>query len=133
MHQPSDEVAVTAMPVAGRPRTRYARPVAVVPLADLRGPAAGYVGPLPSHVYWSGHEPQARRWDLADPAQREHLYAIVLREGTASDVAALLHAGHLASLWSTIYLPDYVRDAWAAYLPRSAPGVTAATVPVGSR
>ena len=68
-HQQSDEVAVTAMPVTRRPRTGYARLVAVVPLADLRGPAAGHVGPLPSHVYSSGHEPQARRWDLADPAQ----------------------------------------------------------------
>jgi hypothetical protein len=61
-------------------------------LAELRGPLKGLVS-LPARLFWSGPDPRAVRWDLADAARRRDLYEIVLVEGTIEDIRELVNGG----------------------------------------
>jgi hypothetical protein len=72
---------------------------------------SGVVG-LPARLFWSGPDPRAVRWDLADPGRRRDLYEIVLVEGTPDDVRELVNGGELVRLWDSLYLPPWVRTAW---------------------
>jgi hypothetical protein len=80
-------------------------------LDELRGPLAGEVG-LPARLFWSGPDPRAIRWDLADPGRRRDLYEIVLVEGTLDDIRRLVNGESLVELWDRMYLPPWVRAAW---------------------
>jgi hypothetical protein len=80
-------------------------------LNELRGPLTGVVG-LPARLFWSGPDPRAVRWDLADPGRRRDLYEIVLVEGTLDDIRCLVNGDDLVELWDQMYLPPWVRAAW---------------------
>jgi hypothetical protein len=45
---------------------------------------------LPARLFWSGPDPRAVRWDLADPGRRRDLYEIILVEGTLEDIQRLV-------------------------------------------
>lgn len=83
-----------------------------VSLNELIGPLAGEVG-LPLHVFWSGGDPAAARWDLADPAARRSLYEIVLQSGSLQNIRDLVNGAELVRLWDSLYLPPWVRAAWS--------------------
>ena len=100
----------------GPPRARFTRPVGVVPLAQLRGPASGIVGPPPLTLFWSGGDPQTKTWDLDEPDSRDLFYRVVLAEGSTDDVRRWLHADLLVEGWPRLYLPPHVRSAWADQL-----------------
>jgi hypothetical protein len=84
-------------------------------LAELRGPLKGLVS-LPARLFWSGPDPRAVRWDLADAARRRDLYEIVLVEGTIEDIRELVNGPELVRLWDEMYLPPWVRAAWRALI-----------------
>jgi hypothetical protein len=100
--------------------------VVAASLADLRGPAEGTVE-LPIWLFWSSPD---HTFDLGDQDMRVWLYQTVLREaGRLEDVTAYLNGDMLVALWSDLYLPKGVRQAWeeqhpalraAAAAPRSA-------------
>ncbi len=87
-------------------------------LSELRGPLHGEVG-LPLRVFWSGPDPQAARWDLADPHSRRDLYEIVLLEGSLDDIRELVNGSELVRLWHQMYLPPWVRSAWHPLIHRA--------------
>lgn len=94
------------------PRPRWARDVPLPgALDELRGGLAGLVG-LPARIFWSGPDPRAVRWDLADRGRRRDLYEIVLTEGTLEDIRGLVNGAELVPLWDEMYLPPWVRDTW---------------------
>jgi hypothetical protein len=80
-------------------------------LDELNGPLAGVIG-LPARIFWSGPNPRAVRWNLADPARRRDLYEIVLVEGSTDDVRELVNGAELVRLWDQMYVPRWVRSAW---------------------
>lgn len=63
---------------------------------------------LPLHLWWSG----PRQFDLADPVDRQRVYEIVLREGTAADVRALITREGLAEVLDDLVLPAHLRRLW---------------------
>lgn len=78
-------------------------------LADLRGPTSGVVE-LPLRLYWSAPD---RTFSLDDPAERQKVYKIVVREARRpDDLAVFLDGGMLIALWPDIFLPKPVRRAW---------------------
>lgn len=87
-------------------------PVLPSSLAELQGPLTGEVG-LPLHVFWSGDDPAAARWDLADPGARRSLYEIVLQQGGLDELRTLVNGAELVRLWPSLYLPRWVRQAWS--------------------
>jgi hypothetical protein len=89
-------------------------------LGELRGPLHGSIG-LPARLFWSGPNPRAVRWDLADPHRRRDLYEIVLVEGTLEDIRKLINGPELARLWDQIYLPSWVRAAWQPLVDTTRP------------
>ena len=64
-------------------------------------------------IFWSGIDPQAARWDLADADRRRSLYEIVLQEGGLDDVRRLVNGAELVRIWERLYLPPWIREAWA--------------------
>lgn len=86
------------------------RPVLVAAsLADLRGPTSGVVE-LPLRLYWSAPD---RTFSLDDPAERQKVYMIVVREARRpGDLAAFLDGATLIAAWPDIVLPKPVRRAW---------------------
>jgi hypothetical protein len=96
------------------PRRAYAKPV-VLPdsLDDLRGPISGVVH-LPRHLKWSG----STRYDLDAAGRIMDMYRTVLNEATtADDLGAFLDRVVLLDLWSSMWLPDPVRQAWENRFP----------------
>ncbi|GAA5169032.1 hypothetical protein GCM10023321_64000 [Pseudonocardia eucalypti] len=89
-------------------------------LAELSGPLRGSVG-LPARVFWSGPDPRAVRWNLADPQRRRDLYEIVLVEGTLDDIRELVNGAELVRLWDRMYLPPWVRAAWRPLIDAARP------------
>ena len=63
---------------------------------------------LPPHLEWS----TPKVWDLSDRADRRRVYAIVLREGTARDIADWVDTDLLLDDWHEIALPAAVRREW---------------------
>jgi hypothetical protein len=80
-------------------------------LSELRGSLRGNIG-LPARMFWSGPNPRAIRWNLAEPSRRRDLYEIVLVEGTLDDIRTLINGAELVRLWDQMYLPPWVRAAW---------------------
>ncbi|MDN5861204.1 MAG: hypothetical protein L0H84_21585, partial [Pseudonocardia sp.] len=85
------------------------RPVAVpVALRDLGGPTQGMVE-LPASIAWTGR----RQYDLDDPADVRILYERVIVEATDADtLIRFLDPVWLRSMWSELFLPIGVRQAW---------------------
>lgn len=69
---------------------------------------------LPLHLKWSG----PTTYDLDDPRDREAVYRIVLREGTAADIRRCIDVDVLAEMFPRLYLPIGVRAAWRAWFRR---------------
>lgn len=80
-------------------------------LDELKGPLRGSVS-LPARLFWSGPDPRAVCWNLANPARRRDLYEIVLVEGGLDDIRELVNPIELTRLWEQMYLPPWVRTAW---------------------
>jgi hypothetical protein len=100
------------MAAESRARPGWVREVAIPgALGELRGKLSGVVA-LPARLFWSGPDPRAVRWDLADSGRRRDLYEIVLVEGTSDDIRQLVNGPELVRLWDRIYLPPWVRAAW---------------------
>lgn len=99
--------------VDGR-RSEWVRPVALP--QDVDDPTIvkdqGVVQ-LPVHVFWSASR---KDWDLSDRRHRVQVYEIVLTEGTDDDVRRFIDVDELIDLWPDLWLPPYVRRAWAAHL-----------------
>lgn len=104
-HQPAVGRLVGASRGAGRP-DRADRP------HHRPGPAAG-AGLL--------LRPGEQDFDLANEADRQALYEIVLTEGTAADICRYLNLAELRRLWPTLWLPRHVRAAWGDRLTAAAP------------
>jgi hypothetical protein len=110
------------------PRARYqARPgrraVVVASLCDLQGPADGTVE-LPIWLFWSHTD---HTFDLGDADMRRWLYQTVLREaGRPEDLTAYLDGATLIALWSELFLPPGVRQAWEDQHPALRAAVAAA-------
>lgn len=81
-------------------------------LDELRGPTSGAVR-LPLRLYWSGPDPESVEWDTGSPDGRRWLYEVVLREGSLDDVCGLVDGRELVRVWDCLYLPRWLRDAWA--------------------
>jgi hypothetical protein len=88
---------------------RALRTVVVVEELDaLRGPLSGRFR-LPHHL-----DASARHvYDFADEQWRELAYRTVLMEaGKQADVTDWLDKNALLAVWSQLYLPPFVREAW---------------------
>lgn len=94
--------------------TARVRPVAVPDDLDDAAPIEGTVR-LPLAVRWSG---EPIDFDLSDPRHLRSVYEQVLREGSEDDVRCYIRASTLVEVWDELYLPQYVRDAWAPWLAR---------------
>jgi hypothetical protein len=82
----------------------------VVPeeLGSLRGPLTGRYR-LPHHLDASA----CHLYDFADEQWRELAYRTVLMEaGTEADVTEWVEKNALLAMWSHLYLPPFVREAW---------------------
>ncbi len=64
---------------------------------------------MPLHLNWS--EP-GRAYDLSDRRQRARVYEVVLREGTAQDIADYIDGALLVDLWPDLVIPAQLRRAW---------------------
>ena len=70
--------------------------------------ALGHVT-LPLHLDWSA---PGRTLDLSDRGQRARVYEVVLREGAAGDIRAIVDGALLVDLWDELVLPGAVRGVW---------------------
>lgn len=64
---------------------------------------------LPLHLDWSA---PGRTSDLGDRGSRARVYEVVLREGAADDIRAMVDGALLVDLWDELVLPGAVRAAW---------------------
>lgn len=102
---------------SSRPSRRYPKPV-VLPdkLELLDGPTSGVIS-LPRHLDWSGHA----EYDLDRPGRIIDLYRAVLNEAAKpADLYAYLDAQLLKRLWTYMWLPPIVRNAWEQRFPELA-------------
>ncbi|MGH9226179.1 MAG: hypothetical protein ACRD2W_20880 [Acidimicrobiales bacterium] len=91
-----------------------ARPVAIPEdVDDLTIIKASGRVRLPDHIAWSG---PGADYDLDDRAQRAYVYEQVMREGTEDDVRHFIDVDELVALWPKLYLPPWVREAWARWI-----------------
>jgi hypothetical protein len=68
---------------------------------------------LPLHLNWTQPD---QEFDLADRQQRGRVYEIVLREGTAEDIAYYIDGALLIDLWADLVLPPVLRREWQPLL-----------------
>ncbi len=96
---------------AGSAARRCARPYVLPRGLDLlTGPTTGVIT-LPGHLDWSGNAV----YDLDAPGRLADLYRTVIIEAAVpEDLHAYLDAGPLRRLWSYIWLPPPLRQAWQA-------------------
>ena len=66
------------------------------------------------HLWWSGPR---RGLDLAQRGDRLRAYELVLREGTPSDIEAIVDGVLLCEAWPDLTLPRPLRTAWAPLIP----------------
>lgn len=66
------------------------------------------------HLWWSG---APRALDLALRSDRLRAYEFVLREGTPSDIEAIVDGVLLCEAWPDLTLPRPLRTAWAPLIP----------------
>ncbi len=82
-------------------------------LDDLRGPTAGSVT-LPLHLDWT----PSSTYDLSADVRVCTMYATVLREAKAEDdLARFLNRELLVRMWSSLRLPDFIRESWERRFP----------------
>jgi hypothetical protein len=74
-----------------------------------RAPRKGAVV-LPDHI--DPTNPR-RVYELDEPVECKYVYEVVLVDGTAADVERFVDRARLVELWPCLYLPRWVRDAWA--------------------
>ena len=99
-----------------RIRTESTRAFAVpARLDDLAGPEEGVLH-LPATVHW-GPDPSV---DLAYWDDVAKAYEATLREGSVSEIQALLNPVVLRRWWSRLFLPVRIRHAWEARFPELA-------------
>jgi hypothetical protein len=93
---------------------RYAKPVVVADdLTMLCGRTTGVVT-LPRHLDWSG----SADYDLDSPGRIVDLYRTVLIEATKpADLHTYLDRTVLKRLWSFLWLPTDLRQAWEERFP----------------
>ena len=84
-------------------------------LDDLHGPTAGQVR-VPSHISTAPNPV----YDIDRPARRWSMYSAVVRDGTATEQAALLDRATLIELWPDLNLPRRCRETWTARFPELA-------------
>ncbi|MBO0879870.1 MAG: three-Cys-motif partner protein TcmP [Mycobacterium sp.] len=96
-------------------RARPGRGVIVAnALADLRGPTHG-LAELPLWLFWNPD----RTFDLDQPGMLRWMYENVLREATrAEDLTTYLNGEILVAVWSDLFLPKGVRQAWQERHPQ---------------
>ncbi len=83
-------------------------------LNDLRGPTAGSVT-LPLHLDWT----PSNTYDLGDEARVCTMYATVLREAKSEDdLSRSLDRELLVRAWSSLRLPDFIRESWERRFPQ---------------
>jgi hypothetical protein len=91
-------------------------------LEELRGPTAGNVT-LPHHLDWSG----SATYNLDKPARLASMYKTVLNEAaTVDDLRSWIDGRQLIRLWSTLWLPTSLRQAWEQRFPELAAASRAA-------
>ncbi len=103
---------------AASPRRYESRPgrraVVAAGLSDLNGPSGGVVD-LPLHLFWSSKD---HSFDLGTPSARQSMYETVLREASSlDDLVAFLDGETLVRIWSQLYVPKGVRQAWEEQHP----------------
>lgn len=99
--------------IATRPSARYRAP-AIPKAQGFRKARKRSRLELPTRLQWS--HPGAV-YDMQRPSDRARVYEIVLREGSADDVAEYVAFADLESLWPTMFLPGHVKSAWEAAYP----------------
>lgn len=77
---------------------------------------------LPRHVDWSSGQ---EIWDLADRQQRLLAYQLILAEGTPEDISSLVDGALLIDLWSELFLPIEIRQAWEPLIDAALTGAFA--------
>ena len=83
-------------------------------LDDLCGPTAGRVT-LPLHIDWT----PSNTYDLGDEARVCTMYATVLREAKSEDdLSRFLDRELLVRAWSSLRLPDFIRESWERRFPQ---------------
>jgi len=83
-------------------------------LDDLCGPTAGRVT-LPLHIDWT----PSNTYDLSDAVNTCTMYATVLREAKAEDdLSRFLDRELLVRAWSSLRLPDFIRESWERRFPQ---------------
>ncbi len=83
-------------------------------LDDLRGPTAGSVT-LPLRIDWT----PSNTYDLGDAVSTCTMYETVLREAKAEDdLVRFLDRGWLVRTWSSLRLPDFIRESWERRFPQ---------------
>ena len=104
-------------------QARPGRRAVVAPsLSELHGPLSGTVE-LPQRLFW---QPD-RHVDLDAPGLLIWMYETVLREAaTVDELCTWLHGPTLVRLWSDLYLPAGVRQAWEERHPVLRVGAVAA-------
>ena len=83
------------------------RPVVVLSLSELRGPAAGTIKP-PRDLWWSGRPTV----DLDDLGQAVVFYDQLLEKGTREDIATWANGDKLTELWPTMGGRSVARKGW---------------------
>lgn len=91
------------------------RPVVVLPLAQLHGPASGLSKP-PRRLWWSGNPIV----DLDDLGQAAVFYESVLDAGSAGELADWLNPVLLAKLWPTLGMRRDRQAKWETINPQLA-------------
>ncbi len=93
------------------------RPVSIPDEAAFDGgnQASGVVV-LPHHVRWSDPHLSYDLDDRTDRTDRTRAYEQVRREGTVEDVIRFIQVDEVIELWNELFLPAYVRVAWAAWI-----------------
>jgi hypothetical protein len=84
-------------------------------LDELRGPTSGHVRVRPRID--TSPDPI---YEVADSGQRWNLYSAVVRDGLASEQAAILNRDLLVRLWVDLNLPARCRAIWETKFPELA-------------
>jgi hypothetical protein len=99
-----------------RARALRMRVVTAPSLDQLHGPVSGVIE-LPHRLFWQAD----RHVDLDNPALLRWTYQVVLREAASvEELRTWLDGDTLVRLWSDLYLPRWVRQAWQQRHPELA-------------
>jgi hypothetical protein len=102
-----DVTIVTTQTRRRHPAAVTRRPVVVLSLSELNGPAGGVIKP-PRDLWWSG-KPTV---DLDDVGQAVVFYDQLLDKGTREDIATWANGDKLIGLWPTMGGRPAVRRGW---------------------